>query len=206
LEIPTAVGAIVAAMIGALMVLISTILSKEQKTSEFRQSWVDSLRSDLSEFAGSASLLINYTDHNSRKNETEIMQFLSENHDRLERLKSLAISITLRLNPNEHQELIGIVERFLGDLIKEIENKSDDDENFSPTEKKLISESQRILKEEWARVKKGEIGFRLVKYGSAIGACVALIFGIAAYLNNRDVQAPLGMSCSTPVRAEFFQN
>lgn len=204
MEIPTAVGAIVAAMIGALMVLISTILSKEQKTSEFRQSWVDSLRSELAEFAGSASLLIHYAEHNAKKTDEEVMQFLSSNHDRLERLKSLAMSITLRLNPKEHQELIKIVDRFLDDLIEETKGQTDDLVNTSPTEQRFIEESQRILKEEWARVKKGEVGFRLVKYGSAVGACTALIFGIAAYIEDQDIQAPSGMSCTTPVRANAF--
>ena len=42
-----AIGAVVAALIAAIVSLLGLIISKEQKTSEFRQAWIDALRSDL---------------------------------------------------------------------------------------------------------------------------------------------------------------
>lgn len=44
---PVAIGAIGAALIAATVSLLGLIISKEQKTSEFRQAWIDALRSDL---------------------------------------------------------------------------------------------------------------------------------------------------------------
>ena len=47
----------VAALITALIVFVNLIVSKEQKTSEFRQAWIDGLRTDLSVFFSSARAL-----------------------------------------------------------------------------------------------------------------------------------------------------
>lgn len=43
-----AIGAIAAALIAGLVSLLGLIISKEQKTSEFRQAWIDALRKELS--------------------------------------------------------------------------------------------------------------------------------------------------------------
>jgi len=45
-----AIGAMIAALIAAVVSLLGLIISKEQKTSEFRQAWIDALRSDLTAF------------------------------------------------------------------------------------------------------------------------------------------------------------
>ncbi|MGV3742883.1 MAG: hypothetical protein ACO1NO_11300 [Burkholderiaceae bacterium] len=47
------VGVLVA-LIAAAASLVATTLSKEQKVSEFRQAWIDGLRSELATFLSSA--------------------------------------------------------------------------------------------------------------------------------------------------------
>jgi len=42
-----AVGAIVAALIAGVVALLGLIISKEAKVSEFRQQWIDALRSGI---------------------------------------------------------------------------------------------------------------------------------------------------------------
>jgi hypothetical protein len=42
-----AVGAVAAALIAGLISLLGLIISKEQKVSDFRQAWIDALRSDI---------------------------------------------------------------------------------------------------------------------------------------------------------------
>lgn len=44
------IGAIGAALIAGIVSLLGLIISKEQKTSEFRQTWVDSLRSEITSY------------------------------------------------------------------------------------------------------------------------------------------------------------
>ena len=59
-QIPSvAVGAVVAALIAGTVSLLGLIISKEQKTSEFRQAWIDALRNDLitARIAGVVSVL-----------------------------------------------------------------------------------------------------------------------------------------------------
>jgi len=45
-----AIGPIIAAIIGAVVALVSLIISKESKLSEFRQAWIDSLRQEIADF------------------------------------------------------------------------------------------------------------------------------------------------------------
>ena len=53
---PLALGAITAALITGFLSLLGLIISKEQKTSEFRQQWIDALRQELAEFLGYAEI------------------------------------------------------------------------------------------------------------------------------------------------------
>ncbi len=50
-------SAIAAAFIAGAVSFIVTVLSKEQKTSEFRQAWIDALREDLAIFASQIVIL-----------------------------------------------------------------------------------------------------------------------------------------------------
>ena len=49
-----AIGAIAAASIAGLLAFLGLIIAKENKTSEFRQAWIDSLRLDLSKLISNA--------------------------------------------------------------------------------------------------------------------------------------------------------
>ena len=57
-QIPLApVATVVAALIAALISFVNLTLSKEQKTSEFRQAWIDGLREELATLFSSARAL-----------------------------------------------------------------------------------------------------------------------------------------------------
>jgi hypothetical protein len=57
-QIPLApIATVVAALITAVISFVNLTLSKEQKTSEFRQAWIDGLRGDLAIFFSSARAL-----------------------------------------------------------------------------------------------------------------------------------------------------
>nr|WP_315485641.1 hypothetical protein [uncultured Undibacterium sp.] len=49
-SISPAVGAITAALIGGTISITSMMSSKDQKTTEFRQKWIDMLRNKISDF------------------------------------------------------------------------------------------------------------------------------------------------------------
>ena len=57
-ELVAAVATIAAALVAGLVSFIVTVLSKEQKTSEFRQAWIDALRSDIADFVAKNALFM----------------------------------------------------------------------------------------------------------------------------------------------------
>ncbi|MGG7603563.1 hypothetical protein [Massilia sp. BKSP1R2A-1] len=170
-----AIGAIIASIIGAAMILISTILSKEQKTSEFRQSWVDSLRDDLSELIGGVSELVVFAHEKSKAGAIHAHEFLEENFETLERLERLHVRVLLRLNPKEHTKLAKLIDDLVGNTVEEIKSTAANEEVLAKSKKLIIEESQRVLKLEWKRVKSGELAFRTIKYLSAVGVSVGVI-------------------------------
>lgn len=49
-----AIATVIAALIAGVFSFVNLTLSKEQKTSEFRQAWIDRLREDLAAFFAAA--------------------------------------------------------------------------------------------------------------------------------------------------------
>lgn len=172
------IGAITVAMIAGLVSFIVTILTKEQKTSEFRQSWIDALRQELSDFAA-ILLSISDTIHlKSERGDTEeeiSEQVHTERLADIKQLEGVRVRILLRLNPDEHTELIGLIDMaYLNN--DSIRSQKEDGDSLITS---FISESQRVLKKEWRRVKQGELAFRLTKWISFGIFLVALIIIVA---------------------------
>jgi len=159
------IGAVTVAMIAGLVSFIVTILTKEQKTSEFRQAWIDALRQELSDFA---AILISIADAVQLKSEQgETDQDISEQihtrrFDEIRELEGLRVRILLRLNPDEHKTLIGLIDKAYLDNASLRSQKEDGTSLIAS----FTSESQRVLKAEWRRVKRGELAFCLTKWGS----------------------------------------
>lgn len=113
-----ALATIVAALITAALSFVNLTLTKELKTSEFRQAWVDALREDLASFfaaarafARTAALAQMYTPGLIDRMTLPITE------EKISRLRHEAAEafyrIKLRLNPKEteHIELLRLLER-----------------------------------------------------------------------------------------------
>lgn len=159
MTIPDAsLGSIIAATVAGAISLTSLIVSKENKTSEFRQLWIDSLRSELSAFI---SLSIEIRRHRAwgRENSDDGWETISENY------KTINESITrirLRLNPTEK-----LPKKLLG-LLKEFEKAFSDngvpgDDDFNKLNHEFVEAAQQLLKAEWKRVRNGEVVFQIVR-------------------------------------------
>jgi hypothetical protein len=162
-------GPVVAAIIAGAVAFLASVFSKEQKISEFRQAWIDSLRNDLSEFV---SIVLQIGDELSvrhrRGADIEALQaHLRSREPNFQRLEACKARIQLRLNPKEHMVLL--------DAIEEMCEPSDHDRKAEI----LIAESQKILKTEWKRVKRGEPIFVVSKWLSLILCVTSLLIGIA---------------------------
>lgn len=170
-----AIGAIAAALIGATISLVGLIVSKESKVSEFRQSWIDSLRSELSTFLASANSIASARGIEYR-NDKERLETLRPIY---ERLNETYYSIALRLNPTETESknLRGCIVRISSYVNS---GQQSDFSKFDSDRTEFINLSNIVLKKEWKRVKTGEPVYKVARW-IATSATVFLI-AIAGYL------------------------
>lgn len=154
-----AIGVIVAASIAGTVTLLGLIITKEQKTSEFRQAWIDALRSEIATYLTSFNaiadgLTVTYA------NQAEKVKSLGPLHSAF---NSAGFSISLRVNPKEKpaKELMACMAEF-GRLAKDEALMVP--ENIEPVIKRFSLHAKALLKSEWERVKGGETTFRVTKY------------------------------------------
>ena len=191
-------GAVGAATIAALVSLLGLIIGKEQKTSEFRQAWVDALRAEIIEYSSNIRILrdklvAEYKTYNEKIRSTGEVY---------ERLNKASYAIKLRVNPDEP------FARDLLDAMTRFEEIARDDKTFTlskinPIDEDFNKAAKLLLKEEWKTVKKGEPTFRAAKAITAV--IFVLLVGLISKLilfdaPNRDV------ATSLPVLAEESTN
>ena len=174
-----AISAISAALIGGSISFISVVISKENKISDFRQEWIDSLRNDISEYSGiTANLYLNSLAKIS-ESPTAIEEYLAGRHDDFLKLNVTSTRILLRLNPREHTELIDMLGT--NDALVSSRLKSGE---WRTHLTHLTTISSEILRKEWKRVKRGEITYQLTKWVSLAGLLSAIIFSCLYYFNH----------------------
>lgn len=144
---------IVVALIAVFVSFVGLIITKEQKTSEFRQNWIDEIRSDIASLMGCLShfstawiVLENNEKKKVRKN------FLNDNISIINEMHVLLYRIELRLNPTKDKPLIEVLNN-IESMVKSPE-KINSDTIFEDLTDKLNSQSHAILKTEWTRVKR----------------------------------------------------
>lgn len=172
-----AIGAVCAAMISALMVFLSTVFSKEQKTSEFRQSWINEFRQEMSEFMASISQSVSISINMREAPIEDRKEFFFDNLAVFQRSSQLRIALLLRLNPIEHKTLVGYIEGYLDEMSEDFSNKPLGSDRGDELTARLIEETQRVLRYEWKRVKRGEPIFRWTKWISCAALIVSAILG-----------------------------
>ncbi|ELW8974040.1 TPA: hypothetical protein PXJ37_002729 [Yersinia enterocolitica] len=164
------ISSLVVAVIGAAAAGLGLVISKENKISEFRQTWIDGLRSDLSELM---------TSHYQRYDEDD-PKIINQSIDKINLFSS---NIRLRLSSDKPTKY----EKALLDLIAiEMLGKSPQ----LPAvvmQKRYYSYSSKVLKAEWKRVKKGEKTYRVCSFisGGTLLFCATLL--IIYLINHWDI-------------------
>lgn len=170
------VGTIVAALIAAAVAYLATVLTKEQKVSEFRQAWIDALRNDISELISLVLLTDDVKAYLAREGRhEEVPKYIIDHHEDFAKLTACAVRIELRMNPVEDADFLLLV-RAVGTAPK---NHSGDTDATVEQAHKLLEASQVVLKREWRRVKRGELVYLLTKWTSLallVLAAVAVMF------------------------------
>jgi hypothetical protein len=164
--VPPAVISAISAFFVAFASFLVTLISKEQKTSEFRQAWIDALREDLSQYVSLNLEIVNYyvnskkdqPNHSEADQPNHLETFYKERIEELIEIEALRHRILLRLNMKEEKHIE------LANLIEKINNYGDHERRNEPKKIKelsssIINLSQEILKTEWSRVKRGEWTF-----------------------------------------------
>lgn len=191
-----ALAALAVAVIAGVVSLVVSILSKDQKTSEFRQAWIDGLRTDVSQLLAHFPVVMrtaSIVNGMSKQDRNEF--FISHQRDHIE-MEALSLRIKLRLNPNEHRELVALLDA-------DDEGELTDDQ-LEQRAKDICAQTQLILKSEWERVKRGENSFvwlkRISKALSTLAVIAALCSGwvfIEDLINTSTQAASCGLTdCS----------
>ncbi|EOV9226885.1 hypothetical protein [Vibrio parahaemolyticus] len=162
-----ALGTICAAIITSVFVFINLINSKEQKTSEFRQDWINALRQNISEYTAvtttfaSMMIYIDSFDTEDEKVKRE-SDFYKENIDIANDITKYYNNIQLYVNPIENRSFLSALSK-VHDLATS--KKVVRGEDITQANQELVSEAQLLLKSEWKRVKRGEMTYRITKWG-----------------------------------------
>jgi hypothetical protein len=173
-----AIGTISAAMIAGGISFIVSVLAKDQKTSEFRQAWIDGLRDDIAELISLFFVITDMVREMIRegKEKRDITSVLFEKDESFRKLEMVTARIRLRINPSEHTALLSAIsslKKYLGSA------QILDPKAAEAAVDELVKESQLILKREWKRVKGGEPVFVATKWVSLLILVIALFLGIA---------------------------
>lgn len=172
-ELPTgsivAIATVVASLIAGAISFVNLTLTKEQKTSEFRQAWIDALREDLATFFASTRAFARATQETrGYKGHIESDAPFPMTEEKISDLRyqvaETRYRIQLRLNPKEaeHAELLRLMQVaitkqqdvLLGEGVTA---------NALLAVESAAAYAPQILKSEWERVKKGELPFRLAR-------------------------------------------
>ncbi len=164
-----AIATITAAVITAAISFVNLTLTKEQKTSEFRQAWIDGLREDLASFfatirafARSAQELQNF---GKGARDGAPLAFTEQKISDLRyQVAETRYRIQLRLNLKEpeHAELLRLMQVAIEHQQRVLAGEGTTEQTLNAVET-AAAYAPQILKSEWERVKKGERPFQLAR-------------------------------------------
>lgn len=174
-------GAIIAAVITGVIAFTSMIIAKENKISEFRQIWINELRSNLAELISIFNVLSSDSGFNRE----------DKDHAR-KNVNRVIAEINLRLNHNNPTKS----EIELREAITDINVENVTNGRISSDYSKLTKASHEVLKEEWERVKRGENNYLKLKEWFGAISCVViviLLFWLAVFsvMHSGMFKAPL---------------
>ena len=135
------VGAIAGTFMG---IFVTALLSRASATSLLRQNWINSLREVFSNFLTHAEKYIDIPDKNSKEAYCAKIELIDIMHQ---------AKLFLNEKETKSKSLMKIMEGLPG----KYEKKENNSKTYKEEKSELSSLMQRILKEEWNRVRDGEI-------------------------------------------------
>jgi hypothetical protein len=180
-----AIATVVAALIASAISFVNLTLTKEQKTSEFRQAWIDALREDLATLFASTRAFARATQEaqgvkDRGENNSPFAMTEQKISDLRYQVAETRYRIQLRLNPKEaeHVELLRLMQVAITKQQEVLDDRGNT-ENALQAIETAAAYAPQILKSEWERVKKGELPFQLARNWIApliVGLSLVFIF------------------------------
>ncbi|WP_374274127.1 hypothetical protein [Brevundimonas sp.] len=158
------------ALLAASVSFLSLVISKESKISEFRQDWIDTLRQEISELIS----LLWEIHYKATSDEPELQSYQNLIPAGI-RFSQLSAKIRLLLNSKEidSQRINSAIDSLPGMDAKNVAKILDRDAVMeSATE--LIALTNKVLKSEWKRVKRGEAFYFATKWCLVVSLVVTL--------------------------------
>lgn len=173
----TAAVSIVVVIITAIVSFIGLIISKENKTSEFRQAWIDELRKDISDYIALTLQHAFYYSSVRSSNQGQARELINKHFsEESHNVESIYTRIFLRLNhTGEHKEILEVLQNSFKTYVETI-NKDNLSSTLSNYNAELRSKTVELLKTEWEKVKEGEPIFSETK--EYIPILLGIIFSI----------------------------
>jgi len=160
-----------AAFFAGVVSMVSLIIAKEHRVSDFRQAWINALRGEIASLIGRVNAINEWRlatkerdtkDAGSHGTGGEIVDDVAEQyrlmHPDVFKMEEALATIELRLNPKEDKAkpLLKKAEAVVCEVRLE---RAVCRTRLRRVEKELLDESKAYLKDEWERVKKGEPGY-----------------------------------------------
>lgn len=159
------IGTVAAALVAGGIARANLIASKETKISEFRQTWIDSLREDLAAlFSNTRTLTRAVQEFRAHQPESpdkfqidqakipEVRHGVAETYHR----------IRLRLNQKQqdHKELLSLLSAMMAAQQTYMNNKDGDVAEAIGAVERAAEYAEGVLKSEWETVKAGEPAYK----------------------------------------------
>jgi len=147
-----AVVTVIGASIAAGIAFLGLVVSKEQKTSEFRQAWIDALRDDLATYLSRINSAYDAAQAGFT-NRAELWKAVRED---IVGITDASTRIKLRLNADEKPSdaIIQTIKRI--DALFQPDTNPEKPQEIDDLQNRLVLEGRILLKGEWERVKRGE--------------------------------------------------
>lgn len=174
---------VTAALIAGVVSLVNLLIAKDQKITEFRQAWIDSVRQEIATLVSlstAISSLRHVLDTQQNKHETRdqaltsMASLLKEENARRSECKN---RILMLLNRKDDVNLISKVNELC--KISSISSKEEHAKIVDMSDQ-LVGDAQHLLKTEWTRVKRGEPFYRWIKSIIIIAVVILImVFGFS---------------------------
>ena len=149
-HIITAATALVAVIVGPIVSLwVARRQIRASVISANRQAWVNALRESIAEFLSQVNLASSI--QRAGGNDEAVFE-------RTQRIMQLNCTIDLLINPKEsdHADLARLITEATNAMTGPLGNEADEPQKWDERNRKITELSQRILKHEWERVKRGD--------------------------------------------------